>query len=476
MKGKQIEVSRICRAQAPEGSLINGQVTDEVAFNDFLMDFWDQNKLPTKDVTLVLGSAQSVTRLIEVPQMPYKKMMEYLPREFADVERTKERVYGYVELSQEGKMRKVLATMVDRDFLESHVQRTKTLGFRLKAIVMATVSEIQTLNRMDYLKERTAIIQMLDGMSVLNILYVNGHYYQFSRNRIFGERGTPGFGVECARTISNQQQFLKTQQSEENVTHIYMGGEFEKEDFEVCRDSILQMDQELEVEEVYHDKASLIHFPEESAAGAFGKFVTVIGGLLPVKDHSNLLYQYRHSPEQQAKRKALFRYLAPVAVVVMLLSLFSVYQAYTWFARVAVVNEQLDYMGNQEVISRVAEYDSLLADNEMLSRRLGVITKTQENLNSYPQYTSQVKQSIRECANGLAEVTIKGFEEELGTVEIEASAQDAERIHQFVYLLEERQDIFNEIFYDGFQFDDRSGTWKTSINCYLTAADGEVTP
>lgn len=136
----------------------------------------------------------------------------------------------------------VLATMIDRSFLEPHVERFQSMGIRLESIVMATMAEIQALNHLSYLKDKTCIIQMLDGMSLLNILYVDGQYYQFSRSRVFGERGTPAFGVECARTISNQQQFLKTQQIEEQVTHIYLGGEFEDEDLEVCRDSIFQMD------------------------------------------------------------------------------------------------------------------------------------------------------------------------------------------------------------------------------------------
>ena len=71
-----------------------------------------------------------------------------------------------------------------------------------------------------------------------------------------------------------------------------------------------------------------------------------------------------------------------------------------------VVNRQFDYLDNQMVIERAAEYDRLVGENAMLDSRIGVITKTVENLNSYPVYTSQVKQAILECAAGGASADV----------------------------------------------------------------------
>lgn len=479
--GSQVSVGRVFRAEAPEGSIINGLVTNEEAFDAFLREFWENGQLPKKGVTLVLGSAQAVTRLLHVPKMSHKKMMEYLPREFASVERTKDPVYSYVGMARDGAMCHVLATMIDRSFLEPHVERFQSMGIRLESIVMATMAEIQALNHLSYLKDKTCIIQMLDGMSLLNILYVDGQYYQFSRSRVFGERGTPAFGVECARTISNQQQFLKTQQIEEQVTHIYLGGEFEDEDLEVCRDSIFQMDGDLEVEKVREEQGGSIRFQPDFGAdsGGFGHFVAAMGGLLVPKDHSNLAYQYRQNPEQIKRRRELVRYLAPVAAVFLILGAVAAAQAFIWFARMDVVSEQFAYLENPMVMEMAAEYDQLAAENEGLDARIGIIHKTMENLDTYPVYTTRVKQTVQECAAGVAAADITSFDAAQGKVAVEASSQDADSIHQFVGRLEERTDQFREVFYDGFHFDERSGAWKSSVVCYLAGpeqADGEVTP
>lgn len=478
-KGGQATATRICRARAPEGSIINGLVTNEEAFTEFLQEFWESSQLPKKGVTLVLGSAQVVTRLIEVPKMSHKKMMEYLPREFASVERSREPVYSYLILSRAGAMCKVLATMVDRSFLEPHVQRFAELGIGLDGIVMATMAEIQAFNQLSYVRDKTCMIQMLDGMSLLNILYVKGEYYQFSRSRVFGERGSVTFGVECARAISNQQQFLKSQQVEEEITHIYLGGEFEDGDFEVCRDSIAQMDADLEVEKIYEEPGSILRLMAEPDCGRFENFVTMIGGLLIPKGRSNLLFQYNQNPEREKQRRDMILHLAPTVAALLVLGIVAAAQGFLWFSRAGEINEQLDYMGNPEVIMRVAEYDGLVAEQDILGTRLGIIQNTRENLDSYPLYTTHVKEAVQSCAAGFASVDIASYEAVTGTVSLEASSGDAERIHQFVDRLENRTDIFAGIYYDGFSYDERSNVWKASVACYLAAPvqeDGEVEP
>lgn len=466
-KGSQVSVSRVCRVQAPEGSIINGLVTNEEVFDAFFEEFWLSHKLPTKGITLVLGSAQAVTRLLKVPKMSHKKMMEYLPREFASVERTKDPVYSYVRVSGEGTMCHVLATMIDRSFLEPHVVRFRAMGIRLDSIVMATMAEIQALNQLSYLRDKTCIIQALDGMSLLNVLYVNGEYYQFSRSRVFGERGTPAFGVECARTISNQQQFLKTQQIEDVITHIYLSGEFEAEDVEVCKDSIFQMDGSLEVERIREERDGTIRFQPEQDCGGFAHFITATGGFLIPKGHSNLNYQYRQNPEQIRRRRELVRYLAPLAAVILMMGVVAAVQAFTWFSRMDTVNDQFSYLENVEVINKAAEHDQLSAENEVLDTRIGIIRRTTENLATYPIYTTRVKETIQNCAAGVAAADITGFDASTGKVSVEASSGDADNIHQFVGRLEDRTDFFGSVFYDGFSYDERSGTWKSSVACYL---------
>ena len=58
--GGKIRVKRVCSTQIPEGSLINGIITNEADLAEQLKEFWAANKLPKKDVSLVINSSQFV--------------------------------------------------------------------------------------------------------------------------------------------------------------------------------------------------------------------------------------------------------------------------------------------------------------------------------------------------------------------------------------------------------------------------------
>ena len=65
----KIRIEQSFEAQAPEGSIINGIVMDTEAFAEFMKEFFRMNKLPTKDVTLVVNSSKFVGKTIEMPAM-----------------------------------------------------------------------------------------------------------------------------------------------------------------------------------------------------------------------------------------------------------------------------------------------------------------------------------------------------------------------------------------------------------------------
>lgn len=477
VKGGRVAVDGAYRAQAPDGAIINGHVINEESFCEFLNGFWEKNRLPRKDVALVLGSSQTVTRVLEVPKMSHRKLMEYLPREFANTEDRKDPVFGYEILGREGTMVKLAATMAERTFLEPHVRRFKDMGIRLSSIASSAVADMLAVGCLSYREGKTCIVQLLDGMSLINFVYVNGEYFQYNAGRVFGERGTPAFGIECARSISNMQQFLKTQQVEELVTHVYLGGEYLDEDVEICQESILQMDDSLEVEKLYEEPDGAIRFQADGDV-YFENFTTPIGGLLKKRGKENLLCQFSQDPDTVRSRQKLKRYAVPAAAGILALAGVSVAQAAVWFKRTEQVNRQLDYLGNQAVIENVAEYDRLMAENRELDTRIAVVTKTMDSIAGYPVYTSSIKRVIQECAAGVAAADVTGYEASGGMVSVDASSGNAEGVHQFVDRLENRTDVFRNIYYDGFQYDDKSGSWRASVKCYLAApVDGqEVEP
>lgn len=157
VKRNRIMVERVFREDVPRLSIVNGQATDDLRFTEFLGSFWERHKLPRDKVYLVVSSTQTVIRLFQLPPMSHRKMMGYLPREFADVERMREPVYGYSVLGK-GKpepMLRMFGVMMEQKFLREHLERFGRLGINLVSVETELTAKLHLLGSLERLKGKT---------------------------------------------------------------------------------------------------------------------------------------------------------------------------------------------------------------------------------------------------------------------------------------------------------------------------------
>ena len=230
-KKNAVQVDKIYLTIAPEGSIINGIVTDQDEFSNHLKEFWRVNRLPKKGISLVINSSQFVNRTIKLPKMSDKEVLSYISREFSDVERTKNPVYNFFVLSkdEEKNNSKIFATMVEKSFLDEHIQMFQSFGISIDSIDSANGCAIRILQQLPKIQKGACIVQLLDDMNITNFLFIDGVYEYSSRGRIFNDRGTIEFGDEVARAVSNLLQFAQTQHFKERITNVYLGGIFDDE-------------------------------------------------------------------------------------------------------------------------------------------------------------------------------------------------------------------------------------------------------
>lgn len=83
-KGRKIMVRRVWQEEAPGGSIINGIITDEEAFLPFIKSFFSRNKIPSREVSLVIGSSQFNHKVMEFPRLSDRELRKLIEREFAE--------------------------------------------------------------------------------------------------------------------------------------------------------------------------------------------------------------------------------------------------------------------------------------------------------------------------------------------------------------------------------------------------------
>ena len=125
VSGGSIHAKSLYYTVDTRGCILNGTITDEDGFREMIRNLWETNHIPRKNVYLVIDSSQFTTKVVDVPALKPKQMMEYISREFTDVERISNPVYGYFPLSRgerkKEKLKRVFASVAPRELVRGYV-------------------------------------------------------------------------------------------------------------------------------------------------------------------------------------------------------------------------------------------------------------------------------------------------------------------------------------------------------------------
>ena len=194
---------------------------------------WQQHRLPTRGITLVLPDEAVATKTITAPSMPENKLEELVRHEMRPRE-DQLAAADYVPLGTDAEGRQQLFCAACRkETMEEYLAMTDRLGLRLQSVTVTMAGRLKLLHAMQSMQGKTCIWLCFEGSSVLSLLVENGEYRYSSRSRIFSEPGTVDFGTEMTRDVSGTMQFHTASRSGGTLTDVYYAG-CSDDDFEVC--------------------------------------------------------------------------------------------------------------------------------------------------------------------------------------------------------------------------------------------------
>ena len=100
---KGVSVSHVYSTPMPEGSFLNGVITDPEGIQYALAGMWNKHKLPKKGIRLVINTSQISVRVIDMPIMSQSKADVYLQREFEERSGERKRLLGFYVIKPEQK-------------------------------------------------------------------------------------------------------------------------------------------------------------------------------------------------------------------------------------------------------------------------------------------------------------------------------------------------------------------------------------
>lgn len=467
--GKRIRVKRVCSVEIPEGSLINGIITNEADLSDQLKEFWAQNKLPKKDVALVINSSQLVLKTLTLPKAGDKKIREVLPMEFGDVSDQKDPILDYMLESADKGTLSVHAVMTDRSFVQGYLNLFKELGIKVSSISVARTCRNKLLGTLKQVRDKVCVVHMIDGTSISSMLWVNGKSVYATQRRVFCEPGTAQFGTELARLVNNIQQFAITQQIHEKIETVYLAGT-QGDEFEIYRTAMAEAGTEGSCELLQPEKH--IRMPK-GMEQEYGKYLAELGNMIRVKQDINLVIPAKKKVKnKESGPKVWKRYVIPPTIFLIVCASAAAFLLLRERQKRAELQELQDYLNDPMNIEQCNQIDILQSQIAELSGKIAQIQWVEGCIQSYPYMNSSVVQQLQAYAQlQSVELEIRSYSAQDGNLSVDARAEEVTLINQFIDMLES-SGIFDSVQYSGYTYDDKTLLYTINVSCYLSEHAG----
>ncbi len=467
-RGKKGNFQQSMILDAPEGSIINGVITDASAFVAFLKETWSFYQFPKNDVHLVVGGNKIHGRSIDVPILPPAKTRQYIGREISDMEKEGETYivcYNALHGSAGKKLKKYYVEMAEKDLIKDYVDIFKEAGITLKSLVSAEGSLISLLDNTVTAYNKTFIMQIMNGNIVTNVLWVDGCFNYYNSVRCFNDVGTSAYFEDCARSLSNLNQFMQAHKIEQRVEKIIIAGT-ENADMSFYGDIVSAYGLSAPVTTL---NQGLGPNPEKNHLAQ--QVIFALSGLYTDgTKESNFLANLDLKEKKSTINPELKKNIIIVGATLAVMALIFLVVFAMRMIRQSRYNELVEYNEDPMVVSQAAMFDAFSARRDTLASRANSIRNVLNTIDTYPVFTREVERLLQKTASGYADITIGSFDAENGLVNVTARATDVEMINQYIYRLQE-QEIFSSVRYSGYTYN-QDGTWSINVTCTFAESVG----
>lgn len=463
-RGKTATVNRYLTYPAPQGTIINGIIMDSESLGAFLKEKWAENKLPVKDVSLIVNSTKFVGQNMEIPKMADEKTLDHIRRGFSNIDRSEEKIYGFIRLEgSHKKMQRLYAESVSPEFVNDYINFFDGIGIKLKGIYSGEGSMISMVNATAAKSYGTFMVMIADSMTLTTVLYVNKVFTYYNSVRCFHDPGSEDYAQDLTRSASQIKQFMQANQLDSELEVILLAG-VEERDLSFYKTIMQEYGVQTKID-IFSDTKNI-----KGMDGIFAqKFLFATSGLFECGIGGNYITRYQNKKtEKKSSSNAKYFIILGVTVLVMA-GAFAL--AFMYKRNTEKELEDLEeYNTSPTTLFQVEEFDELTYRNSFLVGQYLSIASINENLDTYPWATSKVQQKIFKLSEGYATVTITSCNADSGTTNMSVTAEKVKTINEFITILM-KQDIFHDVTYTGYTYSD-DNMYQVNVSCTLKEAVG----
>ena len=463
-KGKAVTINRYLSYPAPQGTIINGIIMDPDTLGTFLKETWAENKLPVKDVSLVINSTKFVGQNMEIPKMQDEKTLDHIKRGFSNIDRSEDKVYGFIRLeSSHKKMQRLYAESVSPDFIKDYLNFFEGIGIKLKGIYSGEGSMISLVNATAAKTYGTFMLMISDSMTLTTVLYVNKVFTYYNSVRCFHEPGTEDYAQDLTRSASQIKQFMQANQLDSELEAILLAG-VDQKDLALYKTIMQEYGVQTKIE-IFTDGKNIRGNDSISAQ----KYLFATSGLFESGIGGNYITRYQ-SKKTEKKADSNVKYFVIIAITIFIMAVAFLLAFMYRRNTKKELDEVEDYNNSPAILSQVEEYDRLTYRNSFLIGQYLSIAYINENLDTYPWATSKLQSAIFKLAEGYATVTITSCNADSGTTNMSVTAKNPQIINEFITILM-KQDMFHDVTYTGYNYTSEN-LYQVNVSCTLEESVG----
>ncbi len=227
--GKAISLDNYAVINIPEGSMINGIITDEDAMTNALASLATEYALDKDDSYLVIDSNSIMVKTMDVPPLSEGQIMEFVEREFSQYgedENDAEKLYDYTVINPQAESggATIMAVAAGKGLIESYRTIFVGAGINLKGINIGTNALIKLARFVPQLQSGTFVLAIVDGKNLAFTLFNGGEYSLTNKYRLLNMIGTPEWQGEIGDNLSSMIQFNKGQKNTNDIEAIHFTG------------------------------------------------------------------------------------------------------------------------------------------------------------------------------------------------------------------------------------------------------------
>lgn len=225
---RRLHIHKCENYQLHAGTLINNVITDEDEVRKVLIKVSHDYAAYANRVNLILTSSKIITKVLQVPVLPRRALLELTKRElegFADPEADMVYDYGTIacrNATNDGGT--ILCAAVERSVIREYTELFADCGLRVKTIDTALNAAAQLLTAMPEFAGKTYIFSVLDGRNMMSILYTGGDYTYTSRIRLLSERASSEIWDEIEKELKSILLFQEARRSEYTLSDVFVSG------------------------------------------------------------------------------------------------------------------------------------------------------------------------------------------------------------------------------------------------------------